>query len=710
MGRVITISFVVLLISAAITPAAAQDSEPTVIRQFMETSYYFDDVTFVSEDVGWAVGDPHWDQGSKQYVGTILKTTDGGVTWTPQNAGVDAALHGVWFVDANQGWAVGDRGTILHTADGGVTWTPQPVDTDENFRAVTFIDAVTGWVTATTPSQVDDFLGDTIDWQAAIYHTTDGGTTWTPQAIPAEVSILNRIDFVDAQTGWTVGTRRVESNTSRPDHFAAIYHTTDGGQTWVEQLGLNESITLTAVDFIDAINGWTAGFPTRSSVQGGMVFHTADGGVTWERQEAGGFMNLLQDIEFVDENRGYLVGADYVGAWGPPVFRTLDGGATWKKIAMDRHDNDGLYGLSVIGDRVVALGDHDYVVTSEIAWGTYEWPHGENLFTQRYLTSHYHLEDVFFADEAHGWAVGRRAYAPSMWGQVILHTNDGGETWEVQYEHAPPDSLFSIHRLASVYFVDTQTGWAVGKAETYRGDAGWEHAGAILSTTDGGQTWHEIGPDLYQGRDREFFAVQFLNAQEGWALAAGFFPSNNIHLAHTTDGGQTWNWVDTGNEGTLAVGFAEVQGDVFFVDALHGWAGGGNGMIVYTADGGATWTPQTLACGHPTCPYHVRSFAFIDAQSGWMAGEGLYRTIDGGVSWLSQEIDHEHGLKAIQFVDDQTGWIAGERGGLLVTHDGGSQWTAVESGTGFALGGLHFLRPDRGWIVGDYGIILRVGN
>ena len=34
----------------------------------------------------------------------------------------DAMLHDVTFVDAEYGWAVGDRGVILHTSDGGRTW------------------------------------------------------------------------------------------------------------------------------------------------------------------------------------------------------------------------------------------------------------------------------------------------------------------------------------------------------------------------------------------------------------------------------------------------------------------------------------------------------------------------------------------------------------------------------------------------------------
>ena len=55
--------------------------------------------------------------------GTILKTIDGGTTWTTLSSGTTNDLNSVYFTDANTGYAVGDTGTILKTIDGGTTWT-----------------------------------------------------------------------------------------------------------------------------------------------------------------------------------------------------------------------------------------------------------------------------------------------------------------------------------------------------------------------------------------------------------------------------------------------------------------------------------------------------------------------------------------------------------------------------------------------------------
>src|SRR5262249_3840074 len=72
-------------------------------------------VTHAGPMLGWAVGKN----------GTILHTSDGGITWVPQNSSTSNELEGVSFPDPNNGWAVGEHGTIVHTGDGGLTWARQ---------------------------------------------------------------------------------------------------------------------------------------------------------------------------------------------------------------------------------------------------------------------------------------------------------------------------------------------------------------------------------------------------------------------------------------------------------------------------------------------------------------------------------------------------------------------------------------------------------
>jgi photosystem II stability/assembly factor-like uncharacterized protein len=705
-----------------VAPSPAGET-PAFVKQFEETSYYLEDLAFVTPDVGWAVGQVHWDAARKQYVGTIVKTTDRGRTWAPQDAGVDESLRGLSFPDQNQGWAVGANGAIVHTADGGQHWTRQEVDTADSFRGVVFVDARNGWATSIKGVHRNEQTGEDNDWQGSVWHTGDGGQTWARQSLPESASLLNRIDFVDARHGWAVGLKRSGEDYSGPQHSAVIYRTADGGLTWTEAYAPDLAITLTGVDFVDADNGWAVGFITNSGIEGGAVFHTSDGGQTWERQDAGGFNRLLRDVQFVDRERGYIVGADYAGAWGPPVYRTLDGGKSWSEVRLPRHENDGLSAVAIVGDRLVAVGEHDYMVETDRAWAdcapkpTAEPPCDDCacLLKASYINTHYRLQDVFFTDASHGWAVGSRSFGVSTAGQVILHTADGGATWDTQYEDAPPaDSTWSIYRLDGVYFSDTQTGWAVGRSEYFREDRP-AHRGAILHTADGGKTWKQQGVELYQGvgeqtdRDREFFAVRFLDNRQGWALAESRYPDHTVFLAHTTDAGEHWTWVDTGVEGPLGVGYESVMGKLDFTDAQHGWVAGGLGLVLRSEDGGATWTKQELDCGYPNCSFALYALDILNGSQGAIAGQRYAGTSNGGARWSMPDNPYHVDFFDVQLTGGQgpQGWMAGNHGVVLHTDDGGNSWNLVQAGLLDPLFGLHFIDAQHGWFVGDYGAIVR---
>src|SRR5262249_37258849 len=79
-------------------------------------------------------------------VGTVIKTTDGGETWTaqPPTAGTPPTRHGVSYVDADTATAVGACGTILRTTDGGATCASQTSGTTMNLSGVSFVNANTG--------------------------------------------------------------------------------------------------------------------------------------------------------------------------------------------------------------------------------------------------------------------------------------------------------------------------------------------------------------------------------------------------------------------------------------------------------------------------------------------------------------------------------------------------------------------------------------
>ena len=59
----------------------------------------------------------------------LLRTADGGTTWTPVPAPISASMRAIHFFDAQNGIAVGLGGEIIRTSDPGLTWTAQPSPT-----------------------------------------------------------------------------------------------------------------------------------------------------------------------------------------------------------------------------------------------------------------------------------------------------------------------------------------------------------------------------------------------------------------------------------------------------------------------------------------------------------------------------------------------------------------------------------------------------
>ena len=697
--------------------SATPDSQP-VIQQFSESSRYFYAVTLVDDNNGWAVGEPHWDQSTHQIKGTIAHTTDGGATWTNQDPGTTATLYNVFFLSATQGWAVGDSGTILRTTDGGAHWTAQALASNDTFESVFFSDALNGWASGDTPIEYWDFADTMVDWRASMWHTADGGQTWAPQTIPASTMLLKRVFFLNSKTGFAAGLKRTGYDVfNNPTALGAIYSTTDGGTTWNEIYATSDGFTFTSLYFTDASNGWVSGFPHDSIYDGPFVFHTADGGKTWQGQpvDSVSVFDQVRDLRMVDANRGYFVGTAYLGD-GTLVNRTLDGGAHWTSVRMANTNPlaaEGYWGVAVTTDRVRIVGDRDVTAYSTNPWGacTGFVVDCSELFTQADLSPHYIFHDVTFTDRNHGWAAGTRTFTPQIWGQEILATQDGGQTWTSQFEQGLSDGLFSYQRLDGISFADAQNGWAVGSAELYKSSSGsYSELGCILHTSDGGKTWTDQTKNISPSYADEFSAVQFLDAQNGWALATQLKYSGmtgTIQLAHTTDGGNHWTLVDTGISGEIAVGYELVQGGVRFIDAQHGCFGGWD-VAACTSDGGAHWTQSTVNCADSLCYLDSTGVAYSDSTHVWITGGDLDKSTDGGASFVSAKPKAmgTGALEAIQFPAPATGWVAGDSGVLYKTADSGADWLPVDTGTGYDLLGLSFTDATHGWVVGDFGTVL----
>jgi hypothetical protein len=136
-------------------------------------------VAFTDANTGTVVGSS----------GTILRTTNGGTTWTSQVSGTGNGLNGVSFVDANTGIVVGDNGTILYTVNGGTTWIGLASGTTYSLNGVSYGDATSITV---------------VGQYGTVLRSTNGGASWTSQW-SGITSDLYAVSFTDGNTGTAVG-------------------------------------------------------------------------------------------------------------------------------------------------------------------------------------------------------------------------------------------------------------------------------------------------------------------------------------------------------------------------------------------------------------------------------------------------------------------------------------------------------------------------
>lgn len=264
--------------------------------------------------------------------------------WRPQHSGTMAWLHGVYFLDAQRGWAVGGKGALLQTTDGGQTWRMQSRPTDDALKDVYFTDAQNGWLVCERsvyqPATKEDprtylmsttdggaswkrvkvsglevdarlvralFAADGRGWAfgeaGALYTTRDHGLTWARQRLPTRHLLLGGA-FLNSERGWLVGAN------------ATILQTADGGETWHECVVMDdERVRFTAVTFVDARRGWAVGAQ-------GRIFSTLDGGRTWRVQTSNVEADLL-DVKFTSAREGWACGTEGT------LLHTTDGGAHW---------------------------------------------------------------------------------------------------------------------------------------------------------------------------------------------------------------------------------------------------------------------------------------------------------------------------------------------------------------------------------------------
>jgi photosystem II stability/assembly factor-like uncharacterized protein len=338
--------------------------------------------------------------------------------WYQQNSPTTQNLNAVTFIDANNGFAVGDSGIIIHTTDGGVNWTIIPSGTKLSLKDICFTNTNNGYI-----------VGDINAW-GIILRTTNGGETWWQSSIGISGG-LHAICFIDSSNLWAVGWI-----SGMEGSYQYVLKTTDGGTNWIEFINVTGPQYLNDVFFNNDGTGLAVGeiYPN-----GGNIIKTTDGGDSWIEIHTSS-VETYYGVSGVNESTWFVVGkSDTTGGIGI-VMRTTDGGATWNSAGNPpSYELNGIYfsdykNGTVVGTMGVVGGMIPLIyrtTDSGVSWQEQLNPSQGGL-----------LMDVFFIDALQGWAVGMNAYGGNY---TIFHTTNGGVSFveEEQVNEMPTEFLLS---------------------------------------------------------------------------------------------------------------------------------------------------------------------------------------------------------------------------------------------------------------------------
>jgi PKD repeat protein len=272
----------------------------------------------VDSNVVWAIGYDGTSSTAPQ-IQEFTKTANGGNLWTASSISgyTGSGLAMIYAIDAMNAWIpvwyANGGGTIIRTTNGGVSWTPQ---TTATFTAPAgFPNVVHFW-----DANIGFCMGDPNGGYFEIYTTINGGTTWTrvPQAnippnLPSEWGTTGLYSVVGDIVWFTTGKGRV-------------YKSLDRGLHWTVSATPNTTQQM-QISFRDVNHGIV-----KINVSPYTAYSTADGGTTWQALTSTGNF-YTSDFCYVPGTTSTYIsaGSDYTTPFMGSSYSTNDG-ATWTTI------------------------------------------------------------------------------------------------------------------------------------------------------------------------------------------------------------------------------------------------------------------------------------------------------------------------------------------------------------------------------------------
>lgn len=543
---------------------------------FEKISYGLYDVAFNETKGLFAVGEQ----------GHLIRSVDFGHTWSDAGLSYKGNLNKIVFASKDVGYILTDYSYLLKTEDGGEQWYLIELPSVDDYRRLIsfyFINEKIGFV-----SDSDGYL----------YRTLDGGQTWSYEKHGYDgfscfyffnenkgIAFSGKTFYTTEEGGenWATDTsasfasgtkiRSVsfadEQNGFIIDRDAQIYKTTDQGKTWFKSYKLPESYGQKII-FKDKNTGYAfGGWFT------GNLYQTTDGGESWVHVYTLSFDETINGIAFNDASSICLVGSSGFGstrADGRTISISEDGGESWEKTCKIVHDDS--YGKVLFPTEqtgYITNGSLLYKTTNGgVTWN--ELPSKGEFSGMNVIPLN---KDTLVAYNL----------------EKMIRSFDGGVTWQT-CKSIPDGNPWSTH-----FNQDGRFFYVIQNKIVYSKNFGddWQAANTNVS-------------------DYHVYYVDFKDSNVGYAFGDDWLK--------TTDGGENWIHIN-GPEGFLHRRICFASDQVFY-------AGGMDGLLSKTEDGGQTWRP--LQTGHTRI---ITDICFFNESEGYYSTDGwFYYTNDGGENWV----------------------------------------------------------------------------
>jgi len=622
--------------------------------------------------------------------GGIFKTTDAGRTWTPLFDDQPTASIGALavapsapdtiYAGSGEGLqrpdlSVGDG--MYKSTDGGTHWTHLGLRDAQQIAKIVVDPADANRLYVAV-------LGHPYGPNAerGVYRSIDGGATFERVLYanvdtgavdlaldPRDPRTLYAAMWAARQAPWEIG-----GSYERPDAGSGLYKSTDGGTTWnrVEGGLPTRAQGIGRIGIAIAASDPQRVYVQADSPSAGGLYRSDDAGATWSRvnteERIGGRGDDFSGVTADPRNR------DVVWVANTSTYRSTDGGRTFVALrGAPGGDDYHTVWLSPDDPLTILLGS-DQGATISVNGGA-SWSSWYNQSTAQM----YHVT----ADDRFPYRVYGGQQESGSAG-VLSRGNDGAVTvrdWHPagteEYGYSAPDPLHpGIVYGGKVTRYDERTGQSreVGPVLGWRDNpqvrfvrtaplafspadphALYLAGNVVFKTTDGGEHWKTISPDLTR--------------------PAGPAPANLGIFAQTDDAQKAHRGV------VYALGLSPLDANVI-------WAGTDDGLVWRTADGGGHWTNVTPPGLVPWAKVSIVDASPFDRASAYVAVNRfrldeqrpqLFRTHDGGKTWT--EIDR--GLDAaptnvVRADPVRRGMLfAGTERGVWVSYDDGARWSSL---------------------------------